>query len=504
MSSKFEPSPYQKAIFKFIADSQDSGIINAVAGSGKTTTIVEATKYLSKDAQVAFVAFNKSIANELQSRVPKNVKAGTCHSFWFGALRKHMGGGNVQVDANKTRQIVRDELGDRNQQLYGAFINKMVGLAKGHGIGYLVPNTEQSWADLADHHDVWLEADDAKEAVAYELCQMVLEKSNLIAEQAKIVDFDDMLYLSLIWNVRCWRYDVVFVDEAQDTNQVQIALFKRMVKPGGRLIAVGDPFQAIYGFRGADSEAMNRIAEEFGCVELPLSVSYRCSKAVVQAAQKYVPHLEFFENAPEGKVESLDSLPVKEMTGQDAILCRVTAPLVETAYSLIRRRIACRILGRDIGVGLVNLIKKMQAKGIDRLIEKLNNYLGREVAKLSSKGKEDKAQAVHDKVNTLMVIINNLGENRRTIPALIEEIESLFTDNNKGLLTLATVHKSKGLEWERVFILGRDKYMPSKWARKAWQKEQERNIIYVAYTRAKNELYFVPETVRDNDKEGDQ
>jgi superfamily I DNA/RNA helicase len=503
MSKKFKPSPYQEAIYSFVKDGHESLIINAVAGSGKTVTIVGSTEFTDPNLQIGFVAFNKSIATELQQRVPKHVKAGTCHSFWFGALRKYMGGGNIRVEARKTWQVIDAELGDREIEIYGAFVSKMVGLGKGHGIGYLVPNTPGSWADLADHHNVWLEHEEANEMRAYELCMKILERSNHVAKVQKIVDFDDMLYLSLIWNVRCWQYDMLYVDEAQDTNAVQVALFKRMLRPGGRLIAVGDPYQAIYGFRGADAQAMERIREEFGCKELPLSVSYRCAKAVVKAAQEYVSHLEWWEKSPEGRVDHLGALPITDMelkdrepvaalTGQDAILCRVTAPLVEQAYALIRQRVACRILGRDIGVGLVNLVKKMNAKGIDRLIEKLNNYMGREVAKLTSKGKEDKAQAVSDKVETLMVIINNLGENERTIPKLVQNIESLFTDNNKGMLTLATVHKSKGLEWDRVFILGADEYMPSKWARKEWMKVQEYNLIYVAYTRAKRELYFVP------------
>ena len=250
---------------------------------------------------------------------------------------------------------------------------------------------------------------------------------------------------------------------------------------------------SIYGFRGADSEAMSRIEEDFGCINLPLSVSYRCPQAVVRAAQEFVTHIETFDGAPEGLVENLDKYDVNNFQGTDAILCRVTTPLVEAAYGLIKRRVPCRILGRDIGVGLENLIKQMKARDIDHLEERLDNYLNREIAKLTSKGKEDKAQAVDDRVTTLRCIISHLDEGNRTIDNLIRSIQQLFTDNNKGLLTLATIHKAKGLEWQRVFILGRHKYMPSCWARKAWQKQQEVNLIYVAYTRAKQELYFLPE-----------
>jgi superfamily I DNA/RNA helicase len=500
MKKQFKPSPYQEAIFRSVAEGKESIIIDAGAGCGKTVTIVRSLQYANPRLSILFLAFNKAIAEELKARVPKNVKAATFHSVGFGAWMSHVGRDRrVSVDSNKLRSIIKSELGEREQGLYGTFINRMVGLGKGMGIGYLMPNDARSWRELAEHFDVNLESEDADEYRAYELCKLVLQHSVELAEQ--VIDFDDMLYMPLVRNTRFWQYDVVFVDESQDTNQVQLALLKRMIKPGGRLVAVGDPNQAIYGFRGADSQAMDRIREEFGCITLPLSISYRCSKEVVRAAQEYVPHLEWFETAPEGKVEDLPSLPVAELTPDDAILCRNTAPLVETAYALIRQGKACRILGRDIGVGLEVLIKKMNAKGIDKLVEKLEAYQGRETAKLASKGREDKAQAVEDKVQTLMVIIDNLPETGRTVPGLIQAIQDLFSDNGgKGILTLATAHKAKGLEWPRVYILGRHELMPSKWARKAWQKEQEANLIYVAYTRAKLELYFVPAPAKRGSK----
>jgi len=74
---------------------------------------------------------------------------------------------------------------------------------------------------------------------------------------------------------------------------------------------------------------------------------------------------------------------------------------------------------------------------------------------------------------------------------LAANIDALFSDNRDGsVLTLATVHKSKGLEWDRVFILD-PKLMPSKYARQQWQLDQETNIHYVAITRARQELYYI-------------
>lgn len=321
-----------------------------------------------------------------------------------------------------------------------------------------------------------------------EIARMVLQYSN---QDLINIDFDDMLYLTLRNGAPVRQYDNVFVDEAQDTNAVQRALLHRMVRPGGRLIAVGDRGQAIYGFRGTDSDAMEQMQEEFNATELPLSISYRCPQSVVRAAQEYVGIIKASPTAIEGEVKDIAQMNVADFRSTDAVLCRNTAPLVSLAYRLITRRVPVRILGREIGDGLVALIKRLSAKSLDHLLEKLAAYEDKEVAKLVGRKKETAAQAVQDKCNSIRAFVDSMDQNS-TIDQLITEIKSLFErDDVKGdILTLATVHKSKGREWPRVYILDRH-LMPSKWARQAWQHQQEANLIYVAYTRAMESLYFI-------------
>lgn len=492
-------SKHQTAIFDFIETGRGSAIVNAVAGSGKTTTIVNALERIPRDRKVLFLAFNKSIAQELSARVPQHVMTGTFHAQGMKAWQRSVGG-RVEVDGKKLRGIAERLLcveeddgkgGTRYRRTwehdaYATFVVKLVSLAKGAGMGYLTRDEPDAWQELMDHHDVML--DEGNEADAIRFARQALKLSNDLGRE--VIDFDDMLYLPLINNVRFFQNDLVFVDEAQDTNGVQIALLKRMLKPSGRLVAVGDRAQAIYGFRGADSGAMDRIAREFDARELPLSISYRCPKKVVQVAQEIVPHIEAAETAAEGSVRSLVSLREADLTDADAVLARKTAPLVDAAYLLIGRGVGCRILGRDLGQGLVALVKKLQAKGVDRLEQKLEEYREREVAKYVSKGQEEKADAVHDRVDSIKAVIGQLGENERTVPKVIRRIEALFDDNGGRKLTLCTVHKAKGMEWQRVFIL-RPQDMPSPMARQAWQKQQEANLQYVAYTRTQNELIFV-------------
>lgn len=496
----FKPSPYQQAVRDFVSEGTGSAIIDAVAGSGKTTTIVGALELIPTEKSVLFLAFNKKIAEELQARVPKHVLAATFHSVAFKAYSRWFGA-KVNVDANKCRQILRDRFSPAEQETYGAFVLRLVSVAKAAGVGILVPDTADSWQALADHYDISLDSEEADQLEGLKLASALLADSNYEAKECGWVDFDDMLYCSLLFGCALQPYDWVFVDESQDTNDVQRALLRRMLKPGGRLVAVGDPRQAIYGFRGAGADSMDQIRKDFSCRVLPLSISYRCAQSVVREAQPIVAHIEASPTAPEGEVihgarlhpEGFtigDSDDSSDFKATDAILCRNTAPLVSLAYSLIGRGVGCTVLGREIGAGLTALVTKLKAKGVDQLLLKLERFTERECASALAKGQEYKAEQARDKQACILAVVGSLDENHRTVPAVIASIERLFSDNRKGILTLATCHKSKGLEWNRVFIY-RPELFPSKYARQEWQQLQEKNLLYVAITRAQKTLVYL-------------
>jgi len=201
--------------------------------------------------------------------------------------------------------------------------------------------------------------------------------------------------------------------------------------------------------------------------------------------------------APEGSVTHLDRYSPSDFPSTSAILCRNTAPLVSLAFSLIRRGIGCRVLGREIGQGLVTLIKKLNAQDIFQLQIKLEMYEAREVEKFERKGELQSADSIRDKCQCISIFLSASS----SIEDLCNRIGNLFDDNSKGLLTLSTVHKSKGLEWPKVFILDKSKLMPSPFARLDWQKQQEINLIYVAITRAKLDLVYIESDKWKEEKE---
>jgi DNA helicase II / ATP-dependent DNA helicase PcrA len=476
-------SQYQDAFFNFVANGEGNGMLIAVAGSGKTTTGVEAVKRLPRGRSHIYLAFNKSIATELSAR---GVNGKTFHSLCYSVVTKFKNTRNVE--ANKLRILVDEMLGDGEKRLYAQFITRLVGLGRNAGIGCLCQDLPEVWQALADHHDLELDNDAADPKRAIELAQKLLTLSN----ESPMVDFDDLLYLAVKEGLSLPKFDDIFVDEFQDTNSIQLAIIRKLMREGSRFYGIGDPAQSIYGFRGADSNAMNRGKEEFACTELPLTVSYRCPKSVVEYAREWVEHIEAAPNAPEGIVDNLDeSWTVSIFKANDLVVCRTTAPLISIAYQMLRAKMPVRVMGRDIGEGLKSLVKKMNAKGIDHLQEKLSAWAEREAEKCIAKRQEAKAEAIRDKADALFCLIDGLPETDRTVPASLAVIDSLFAEK-VGATILATIHKAKGLEADRVYWLNSSK-CPAAWARQPWQQEQERNLCYVAVTRAKSELMLIEE-----------
>lgn len=278
----FQPSPQQQKIFDAIASQSGNIIVDAKAGSGKTTTIVQGITHVPQDGLmkplVAFIAFNKSIADTLRSKCPSWITCSTFHALGFRTLRDTQTvPRNVKVDGNKVSKILRDM--DYDGEDFGA-IRRLVSLLK---------TTPHNWdiaeidpRDLIEYHNLDFVNPTESIAIALDVIRTSLNNTDTI-------DFDDMLYMPVRFDLRFPHYEYVFVDEAQDTNDVQLAIIDALLNHEKRyLVAVGDPHQAIYGFRGANADSMTRIATRFSCETFPLSVSYRCPKAVVREAQKYL------------------------------------------------------------------------------------------------------------------------------------------------------------------------------------------------------------------------
>ncbi len=492
-TTMFVPSPQQATIFDWIVNGTGSAVIEAVAGAGKTTTLVESLTRTT--GQVAFSAFNRAIATEIGDRVKPlglgtRVKTGTLHSFGFAALKNAYP--KTKLEGNKMR-IIADKAMKKN--FLKTFAINAASMAKQVGIGIICPiNDDRAWVKMVNHYslqDVLPIYANLEEAIGE--AQLLLDVSN--KNVATLIDFDDMIYVPVLKKLNTRKYDWVFLDEAQDTNTVRRKLVSMMLASNGRLVAVGDTHQAIYGFTGADYRSMESICEEFNAVKMPLTTTYRCPKLVVEVANQWVNHIEAAETAPDGVVDSSDIetlIKNSEFTSEDAILCRKTKPLVDLAFKLIQSGIACKVEGRSIGKGLIKLINNWKLTKISELDDKLTEWSDREISKARAKGHNDRCDSIEDQAETIRVLVDQCDYNA-PITDLITHIESLFGDSGskQDILTLSTIHRAKGREWNRVFALGMESYSPSRWARKPWEMTQEDNLCYVQVTRAKRHLTLV-------------
>ena len=478
---EFVPSTFQQAIYNWVEDGNNSPVgkslvVEAVAGSGKTTTGVKMLGLVPLDQHVLFVAFNKHIAKELAKRAPKHVRVSTYHSLGFKAVRQAFG--NVKVDEKKVDRILEQYFDKYTQGHLFKPVKQLVSLVKAN----LTGTSLEELVNLTYYYGIEL---NESEAEIFQAVQYVMGK---VVALTNVIDFDDMCYFPVHFKLMMDKYDFIFIDEAQDTNKVQIALAMACVKPNTRIVACGDRYQSLYGFRGADVDAIPNLIEALKAETLPLSITYRNPKVVVAMVNERFPHipLEAANGALDGEITDLiygDA--IMKMASGDMILCRNNAPLVKPAFALIRNGVKAVIRGRDIGKGLISLIAKMNAQDTSELFVKLSQYENMEVAKLLLAEKNAQAESLQDKIDTIYAI----AEGCKYVFEVERKIEDVFSDEVEGVV-FSTVHKAKGLEADNVFILKPD-LMPSRHAKMSWELQQEENIMYVAYTRALKKLVFV-------------
>jgi superfamily I DNA/RNA helicase len=314
----------------------------------------------------------------------------------------------------------------------------------------------------------------------------LLARSIELANEGTI-DFDDQLYMPVTFGGSWFENDRVLIDEAQDVSRIQAKMLRNILRDGGQLNSVGDPNQAIYGFRGAGSDSMEALKKLFKQTQMNLTYTFRCSKAVTAAAREIVPDIRCPDWAVEGSVIHRHDFNVEEIKSDGAVICRNMRPLVDLAFRLLSRGMKCYIAGRDIAQNLLTLIDSQHAEDIPDLELKLQEYLGAVTQRMTALGRPDRAESYADRVNVINACIASLKES--TLAELKETIRSLFYNDSKGI-RLGTIHGAKGLEWDTVYFLDAD-LIPSRYATLPWQIEQEMNLRYVAITRAHVDLVYI-------------
>lgn len=428
----------------------------------------------------AYAVFNKKNQVEAEGKISDpRVEVKTLHSLGFSYISAIWRGVKPD-DAVEAERIQAVEADGVPEEPAGA-IERLVGFAKNTFLG--TPNIAELEA-LANERGIFSAMEDeeinswnvtrlayvAKAAMEYAKC-----KSDRIS-------FNDMVWLPVALNIVKPRFDLVCVDEAQDMNLPQLEMAIRSCNVNGRICIVGDDRQAIYGFRGAASDGMELMRQRLGANTLGLTTTYRCPKAVVRIAAEIVVDYRAAQEAPEGIVLNLRYDEIAPVVG-DAILSRLNAPLMSLCLQLLRKGTPARIEGRDIGRQLVGMVRKLRAKSVPDFLRKLNAWGDKQCKRLNcGKNAEAKVAMIQDQVATLTAV----SEDASSVFDIEARINSLFQDSDKATrpaVVLSSVHKAKGLEWNKVFILSA--------TFKKNRGQEEANIFYVAVTRAKQCLTFV-------------
>lgn len=480
-----QPSEQQQAIINEITSPTARHMrIEAVAGSGKTTTIELAMQQLQPLHRAQYMAFNKRNVEDILSRLGEDderIEVATFNAIGFRALRRGLDF-NVKVKGMKTYDMLDTYPNVPDDRYIRGCIVKIVGLAKGN---LIYPEHDiAALHDLLDYIGMLVDEPD----LVVDFASLCLLNNWGYTQDNKVIDFDDMLYLPLILDMPFRKKTHLFVDECQDTNNANFEMMKRMLTDNGRCFMVGDSHQAIYGFRGANTGAMEIMSEYFNAGELPLSTTYRCAKDIVKIAQEFVPEIEARPDAPNGTIVRDETFYLKELQPYDMILCRLNSPLMPVAWKLLQAGKPFNMLGKELQARLEHTIKKVQKKDEDMLTANFEpllwEYFEKQEKKLEKQHAYGLIHALRDEVNCLV----HLCTTSHTVEELKELIIRIF--RSKSGIKLSTVHKAKGQEAPHVVILDADKYMPFARATTPWELVQEDNIYYVAVTRAKDKLTF--------------
>ena len=500
----FKPSEYQQKIFDFVTKGIGNAVINAKAGSGKTTTLVEAMKLIPKKEKALFVAFNKSIEQELSARLNgyDNVDVKTYHGLGFTLLRNALyKTKSVRVNEYKYTSFISNNLhilspdsellNKDDLRTFKNNLKQIVDFCR-----FNLASSEKEISDVCNKYGITPILNEC------EIVPIILDWGKSHTEE---IDYTDMIWFCIEKDIktRTYKYDYIFIDEAQDSSIMQQSLIKKCFKRGSRFIAIGDDFQCINAFAGADQDAFKKFQKEPNTTIFELPITYRCPKAIVNHVREAVGvDIESKEDAIEGSI-NYDVNPY-EPKNNDMVLCRNTAHLVKLYMKYNRINKKSYLKGRNIAetfktlllqTGQDYLSRDMITDGVfPRLYERLFDMINKEIA-ITGIDYEDvvNTRQIMDFIDTIKAL-EALSEGIIWKDDLISKIDTIFTDNEKEGVCLSTIHKAKGLEADNVYILC-SSLMPSKYAKKKWEIISEDNLIYVAITRARKTLNYISETL---------
>ncbi|MCA9400355.1 MAG: ATP-dependent helicase [Candidatus Omnitrophica bacterium] len=425
-------------------------MIVAGPGTGKTHTLTYKMAMMSQkllaNEKILGITFTRKAAQEMRERLkdPWQITAdkffiGTFHQFCLDILMAY---GKLANLADGFRVVGEEEI---------------IGILKEHFTGQ-TKRTIKNQLNIIQQKKSLFPFNEDGDVLGYnrilhdrgclDYDDLLLETVRLLEERPQIVEEVNRLY------------PMIFVDEYQDVNAVQHHLLKQLVKGKVHLTVIGDPQQAIYGFRGADVSLFRQFSEDYpGAVELALSENYRCGEYILKASHQMIT-----------KIDEVPRLICKIHREGQLTIYQAQTPKAEAEY-------------------VVHQIERLVG-GTSLFSQDSGRVTSQEEAYYSFGD-----MAILYRLKTFRSFLVEALE-RSGIPFQIAGEEAPAVDNGleKGVekVNLLTMHAAKGLEFPVVFIVGCEQHlMPLDLEHFETNMLEERRLFYVAMTRAKERLYFL-------------
>lgn len=457
-----KPTEEQVHIEGIVKSTSDNVMINAYAGCGKTSTL-EMLEKVEKEKPALYLVFNKRNADEAVKRMSSSTVCRTFnsmgHRIWAQSTCR-----NLKLDGKKTQNIFKQLVDEapkaQRLPMWDSYFLVLNGVAMAKALGYIPEGIYPNAKRIITKTELGRFMEEEPDDLAADLIDAVLARS-IKAAYAGTIDYNDQIYMPALFGGTFPRFPLVKVDESQDLSPVNHAMLERLVK--GRLIAVGDPWQNIYGFRGAKAGGMKALGEKYSMTQTSLSVSFRCPQAIVENARWRVPEFKWIK--PGGTVEVLDKLAIADMPDNAAILCRNNAPLFRLAIRCLIAGRSVSVAGTELGPRIIGIMRKFGDDGMtyQQLCSEIEEWKEAKLAN-GSKIAEDMAAC--------MKVFADVG---KSLGGAIGYANHLFAQ--EGSLRFLTGHKSKGLEFNHVIHIDPWLLKPT---------EQDKNLAYVIQTRSQN------------------
>lgn len=493
-------SDEQLAIFDYAEHGILNLIIQAVAGAGKTTTLIECANRIGDDKSILLLAHNRSTRDTLKSKIAdkKNVKVYTLHGLAWRMFNEHFDFSPV-IDDDKYRKYVNANLDEISSDEFKA-LSAPTKMAYKANVFDLINkarhNLKQSEKEIkklaTKKYGMTLVADE---------CKMVADVLKWGLTQTSVVDYQDLLWFPSEFGYFTKKYlaDIIMLDEAQDASMAQQDIVSRCFKRNTRLFSFGDKDQTINSWCGSDTEAFEHLKDSSmfrrDSKELPLTTNYRCGKKIIEYAKRYTNNnIHAREDAQDGAVNFDVSL--RTAKDGDMVLCRNIAPLMGVYRDCVSLGKKVYFRGEELGKTLKLSADCSDGDSIQDIIKSMKKRLIFTWDLLSSEDGVEKREAM---TNPMVISILDTIKTMENLPKTVETrkdlekfINDIFSDEGKEGIQLSTIHRAKGLEADNVFIIC-PSLLPSRLAVMDWEIEEEKHLQYVMCTRPKNNLNFVTE-----------